>query len=696
MTFSEVEAQYRTLKTQHEAGTLSEADFKARLQELMVEDDQGRWWIIGYETGQWYVHDGQQWTPGEPPRPAPGAPPEPTPEVPPPQVRAEPVEPISQRPLEKEPRPGSPAQRGRGKPWLWVVAGVAGVVLLAVLVRAIGGIDARPTPIPAAPVAAPAQPTKASAATKLPEPTRAPAPQAAPAGVATRIAAPNCDYGGELRAIEALDDFTVQFTLCSPDAGFAAKVALPPFGIHPAEYLAATGGAGELLRAPIGTGPYRVQSWSGGELRLEANPDYWGELARIPQVQFHWNDDAAARLGYLRTGDVDGIDNPSPQSYAEIQSDTDLRLYPRPGLNTGFIGFSNLIKPFDDERVRLAVALAIDRDELLRRSYPSGAVIATYFTPCEIPNGCIGEPWHDFDPDRARMLLAEAGYPDGFETELFYRDVVRSYLPDPALTAQVIAEMLNSYLNLRVALKPMELQQFLDLASDGQLPLYLMGWYSDYPDPADFLNSYLRPGAGKWFGEGVAEIEETLGLASSIPDQTKRDELYMRANSLIKYHVPMIPLVHVGSAAAFRPNVVGAHSSPLNLERFAAMSLAEGSTLVWKQASEPQSLYCADETENDTWRACAQITESLLGFQTGSAEVTQALAEDYKVSDDAQVWIFFLRKGVRFHDGSSLDAGDVVASWAALWDAASPLHGGRTGAFDYFLMLFGAFLNTPQ
>ena len=121
-----------------------------------------------------------------------------------------------------------------------------------------------------------------------------------------------------------------------------------------------------------------------------------------------------------------------------------------------------------------------------------------------------------------------------------------------------------------------------------------------------------------------------------------------------------------------------------------------GSTLVWKQATKPQSLYCADETEADTWRACAQITESLLGFKVGSAEVAPALAERYEPNEDLTEWTFHLRKNVKFHDGSVFDASDVVTSWAVQWDAKNPLHRGRSGAFDYFLWFFDAFLNAEK
>lgn len=701
MAFAEVEQRYRALKAQHDAGALSDPDFKARLQELMSEDAEGRWWVIGHETGQWYVHDGEQWAPGEPPRPAPEAPPS---------VLIGPEKPRLQPTTPAAPLPQPTPRRKVRKPWLWVAAGIIIVVLGANLIRQIGHVTSSPTPIPvpagasvppAWPSQTPAQvvelttePTRVVQPTA--EPTRAAEPRQMHAGVVTNIVAPDCDYGGKLKAIEALDELTVRFTLCYADAAFPAQVALPPFGIHPTEYLAASSDTSKLLEAPIGTGPFRLTEWRRDEfVRMEANLDYWGEPAKFARLEFHWNDDADARLVFLATGDVDGIDSPPPEAYAEIQSNTNLTFVPRAGLNTGYLGISNLTKPFDDMRVRQAVALAIDRAWLVENLYPPGTVVASHFTPCEIPHGCTGEPWHDFDPDKARMLLAEAGYPDGFETELFYQDSPRSYLPDPQGTGQYIADMLQKFLNVQVKLTAIDSDAFRDHAWGGELPLYLFGYEVIYPDPINFLNPYWSEFSTERFANGFPDIRQVLREANWTASPEMRSELYSRANDLIKRTVPLIPLVHGGAAAAFRADVTGAHSSPLHLEQFATMGLKEGSTFIWKQTTMPQSLYCADEIDPNTWRACAQINEALLGFKAGSVEVVPALAQRYEPNEDLTEWTFRLRQDVKFHDGSALDATDVVTSWAVIWDAANPLHKGRTGAFDYFLWLFDAFLNAP-
>lgn len=153
MKFAEIEAEYRKLKAQYDAGTFSEADFKARLQDLMIEDEQGRWWIIGYETGQWYVSEGEQWVPGEPPEtrqvaPVLAEPSQPAPLAPRAQVKMAPEMPNIQPPA--GPQAGPAAQRDKNRPWLWIAAGIVGVVILALLLSRPGSSDIKRTPRPTA------------------------------------------------------------------------------------------------------------------------------------------------------------------------------------------------------------------------------------------------------------------------------------------------------------------------------------------------------------------------------------------------------------------------------------------------------------------------------------------------------------------------------------------------------------------
>ena len=547
-----------------------------------------------------------------------------------------------------------------------------------------------------------------------PAPTEAPAPTAAPAATEAPAApayeglayeAPDCDYGGEFKSIKAVDEFTVEFTLCVPDPAMPSKIAFSAFAIQPQEYLESTGATGDILENPIGTGPFKLEAWErGNQLVLTRHDDYWGDKALAKTLVMRWSTESAQRLLELQSGTVDAIDNPGPDDFAKIEADSTLILYPREALNVMYVGFNNdpqvdgwdnTTNPLANEKVRQAIAMGIDRQRIIDEFYPPASVVADYFTPCAIPNGCVGEAWYGFDATAAKALLAEAGYPNGFDTVLNYRDVVRGYLPDPNIVAQDIQAQLKNNLNITVKIEVMESGAYLDAADSGQLTgLHMLGWGADYPDQTNFLGYHFGAGASKQFGAKFDDITEALDKGAQLADDAARKPYYETANNAIRTHVPMIPVAHGGSAVVTKASVTGGHSSPLGNERMSIMSNGTD-TFVAMQNAEPISLFCADETDGESLRACEQMTESLLAYKVAGTAVEPSLAESYEASDDLMTWTFHLRQGVKFHDGSSLDANDVVTSLNLQWDAASPLHKGNTGAFSYWSGLFGAFLNAP-
>jgi ABC-type transport system substrate-binding protein len=400
---------------------------------------------------------------------------------------------------------------------------------------------------------------------------------------------------------------------------------------------------------------------------------------------------------------VQGIDNVYSMDFAAVQDDPNLALMPRPPLNTFYIGLNNNQPPLDNEKVRQALAMGIDRALLIENSFPPGYEVASFFAPCALPNACVGEPWYDFDPAAARDLLAEAGYLDGFQLELAYRDVVRSYLPRPARVAKELQTQLQKNLNVQVKLKAMDSQEYLQAVDAGTLTgLFLLGWGADYPDVSNFLDFNFGSQAPPQFGKPYDDLVDTLQKGAAHFGDEARQPYYEAANLLIRQHVPAIPVSHGGwalpddLAIAYARTVEGAHASPLGLENFSRVQVPGQDTFIWMQAAEPRSLYCADETEVESLRVCAQIIETLYRYETGGVAVQPGLAEVCEPSPDLMVWNCSLRQGVLFQDGSTLDANDVVLSFAVQWDAASPLHKGNSGNFAYFKSFWGAFMNSPQ
>jgi len=501
-----------------------------------------------------------------------------------------------------------------------------------------------------------------------------------------------CDYGGSVEKISAIDEFTVEFDLCAPNPAFLAQIAFGVFGIQPEEHLVATGGA--PLENPVGTGPYMLKEWIRGDsVVYERNDNYYGQKAAQQTAVLKWATESASRLLELQSGNADGMTFPSPEDYATIEGDPNLVLIDKPEPNVFYMGFTNTFTPWDDVRIREAVALGIDRQRIVDTFYPPGSETASHFTPCSVTNGCQGDSWYDFDVDAAKALLAEAGYPDGFATKIYYRDVTRGYLPTPGNVAADIQAQLKENLNIDAEVVVMESGEFIQASSAGELDgIHLLGWTGDYPHVTNFLDYHFGEGNTQ-FGNSYPEIYEPLKTASQTASADEAAPLYEQANNAIKELVPMVPVAHGGSAFVAAGNVQGAYAPPWGSVMLNLWDNG-GDTMVFVQGAEPISLYCADETDGESIRGCAQVVEALYSY-TQTGDVQPQLATECVPNDDLSLWTCSLRQGVLFHDGSTFDANDVVVSYTAGLDAASPLHVGNSGVFEYYSYLWGSLINAP-
>ncbi len=503
------------------------------------------------------------------------------------------------------------------------------------------------------------------------------------------VTASGCD-GNKISSIEATAEHEVVFTLCSADPAFLSKLAFIPFAIQPKEHLEATGGS--PLENPIGTGPWALDNWArGSEIVFAANADYWGEAPSFSTLVFRWAAESTSRILELQSGNADFATNLAASDYATVESDANLQLLPDLNPNIFYVGFNNNFPPFDDVRVRQAIAMGIDRQQIVDTFYPTGSEVADFFTPCSIENACEGEPFWDFDLEAAQALLEEAGLGDGFETTIYLRDVFRVYLPEPQVVAQEIQTQLAENLGITATIEVQESGAFLEENAAGNHDgLHLLGWGADYPHVTNFLDFHFG-GENIQFGEPYEEITAPLAAGASEVDPAAAQPIYEEANNAIRELVPMIPMIHGAAADVALTSVGGAVVPPVGAPQFSKMQ-PEGDTMVFVQNAEPISLYCADETDGETLSACEQVLESLYGYDLDGSVIPK-LAEECAPNDDGTVWTCALRQGVTFHDGSAFDSNDVVASWGAGIDASNPLHTGNTGTFEYFSYLWGGLIN---
>ena len=525
------------------------------------------------------------------------------------------------------------------------------------------------------------------------------------------FAAADCDYGGNLKSVEALDMSTVRVTLCNTDAIFDQEMASLGLSIHPAEYVNAQGGAGDLLTTPIGTGPLKLVNWDqGNEMVFERFDDYWGEKSIEDTVILRWNSEAAARATELRAGTIDGMKFANPEDIPVFRADPNFNLIDIPPLTGVYVAMSNFFAPLDDVRVRKAIAMGIDRQRIVDNFFPPGSPLTPDFVPPAV-FGHVGEGGvPGFDQEAAIALLEEAAAEHGLELPLSsvvdsrtgesrgltltYRDVVRGYLPNPGIIANDVAAQLAD-IGVIAEVQVVESGAFIASALSGNEPLHLLGWHADFPDASNFLTCCHGPNYNQ-MGEPYPEVYEPLIQAGQVLDPDRRMELFEQVAAGMESAVPWVPFGHAGAADVWQVDMIGVHPGVLDgTEEFSRIEDPDDNNVIYMQNAEPISLYCNDTWDGETFRACHQVSESLLDFKKGGVDVIPGLAESWDVSEDGTEWTFHLRDAV-FHDGSALDANDVVVSWQASADCASPNHTGTGQGFAIYLSIFQQFINADQ
>ena len=464
-------------------------------------------------------------------------------------------------------------------------------------------------------------------------------------------------------------------------------------------HVASTGSGPQPIETQVnGTGPYRLESWDRGtQISLARNDSYWGSVAKNERLIVRWDGDSAARVAELQNGTVDGIDGIDPAGVATVAGDVSLQAEPRAGQDVVYLGFDSPDPPLANEQVRRAIAAGLDRASIVKDDLPPGAEVASHYTPCDVPHGCAGGDWYDYDPTQARELLTAAGFQTGFPTTLYYSVTPTRSMPDPGAVAGEIQSELLINLGIQVALVAMPDAAYRAAVDAGTLDgMHLVDRVGPYPDPSAYLDPLFATGASAEFGTPFADIDKALAAGrASVADGQAWSTAYAKVNDLLRLHVPMIPIGRAAGATAYRADVDGAQASPFGLERFAAMTPGDRRQFVWLTTAEPSGLYCADGSDPVAELVCSQLMEGLYGFSPGNAAPAHALATRCDPNTAMTVWTCHLQHDVLFDDGSILDANDVVLSFAVQWDADHPLHRGQDGQFDPFAARFGGFLNAP-
>lgn len=360
-------------------------------------------------------------------------------------------------------------------------------------------------------------------------------------------------------AIKALDDRTLQVTLEKPAPQFLGLTALYTlYPVHEKSVLAAD----DWFTDPAGyisNGPFKMVSWDHNQkIVLEKNPNYWDAAnVKLNRLEIYLIDSVDTGFNMFKTGQLDFQDEVPVQEIAAMKGDKELQIAPDTSLY--FYRFNVTRRPFDDVRVRKALAMAIDRQELVDHVLMAGEKPAFAFVPFGF-NDADGKDFRQntgnlFDENlaEAQKLLAEAGYPEGRgfpgATILFNTN------ENHRIIAEAIQQMWKKNLGIEVALQNTEWQVYLARERNGDFDMARAGWSPDYLDPMSFIDLFVTDGGNNYTGWGNAAYDALVDEANSTSYQKDRMEAMRQAEKILMDEMPIMPIYFYTNASLIKESV---------------------------------------------------------------------------------------------------------------------------------------------
>jgi len=361
-----------------------------------------------------------------------------------------------------------------------------------------------------------------------------------------------------VKGIKAVEKYTVQITLAQPFAPFLANLASPAASIYNRK---ATEAAGQQFgldpEKTVGTGPFKIKEWKVNDhITMVAYDQYWAGKAKLDGVIIKIVPDADTRKMQFETGELDVFNCDIAKTqipYFENSDKWKNLIVKGPRVGLFYYSINENIKPFDDVRVRKAFQMAINRQELLDKLfYGKGKLVNTIMPP-----GLLGfnpnAPQITYDPQKAKQLLAEAGYPDGFSM------VIAQASDRPAnLRVNEAVQAMLKQVGITVEIKQMDRASLLSTRKQGQLPMYLEEWSADYNDPDNFIYTFFAPrnAAMRSFNYKNEAVAEKLEQARKMINPAERYKLYQEVeNQIVNNDAAWVPLYSLEHLFVVQPKV---------------------------------------------------------------------------------------------------------------------------------------------
>jgi peptide/nickel transport system substrate-binding protein len=394
----------------------------------------------------------------------------------------------------------------------------------------------------------------------------------------------------DITHVRAIGDYLVQITLDHPDSSILSSLAMPTAAIVSPTNAQKWGA--DAYKHPCGTGPFQFMEWVPDDhITLTKNQQYWnGPPLGLDTLIFQVIRDPQARLQALQNNTIQGMEYPDPATYDIIQADQNLSLQVGPGMSIGYLAMNNgygyndtngngkrdpsepwgktpgYLKPLTSRKVRQAINYAINKTAIIALYQGTADVAKNGMPPYMLGyNDNIKD--YPYDPAKAEQLLAQAGYPHGFNTTLWVPPHNRPYLYD----VQKIAEAIQSNLaavNITVDVNTADWPTYLTKLLAGEAPLCLFGWTGDNGDPDNFMN--VLYGANRCsFGNATnvafyrSPVVQMLFTAATHTYHDWQRELFYRiAERIIHWDAPFVYLAYGNQHLAFRATVKGFTINP--------------------------------------------------------------------------------------------------------------------------------------
>jgi len=389
----------------------------------------------------------------------------------------------------------------------------------------------------------------------------------------------------DIQRVEKIDDFTVKIVLSRPNAAIMTSLAM--FTVAIVSPTNAATWKEDAFKHPCGTGPFKFVEWvKDDHITVEAFDGYWRGAPKLDKVIYRVITDPSARLLAIQAGEIQGMEYPDPASLSSIEADNNLQLLTQPGMNVGYVAMNNgygyndsnhngmhdanepwvktpgYFAPFTNRSVRQAVNYAINKTSIVKNLYKGTAIVAKNGMPPFMLgwNGAVVD--YPYDPERARELLTEAGYPNGFNVTLWVMPVSRPYMFDPSKIGEAIQSYLEA-VNIHVQIFQVDWSTYLARTQAGEHSMCLLGWTGDNGDPDNFMNVLYGANqctlgtAGNVAFYNNTEVQGFLSAALQTYDANGRARLYEEAQVIIHEDAPFVYLAHANQNMVFTKNVQG-------------------------------------------------------------------------------------------------------------------------------------------